>query len=428
MAAKSILSRRLKTSTLGGVVIFLFALVPGFPKPQLFTLGALMLILGHGLTVADKARTGGADSEDRLAQSLAPAVDKGRDKGQRKTPEPEGFSISVPVLVDLASGIRSRIDTEALNDEVIRLRRALYFDLGVPFPGINLRYADDMTADNYVIRLDEVPATRGWLAPGCVLAREKAEHLRVLGVPFREDKAFLPGLSTLWVEEAKTAELDRLGAGWLGPARIISYHLSFVLKRHAGNFIGIQETRHLLTEMEGQYPELVKESQRILPLQKMAEIFQRLVEESVSIRNFRTVLEALIEWGPKEKDSILLTEYIRGSLRRQISYQFAGDNNQLPVYLLQPDAEEKIRGAIRQTSSGSFLTLAPQDTAQFLQNVRSEVGVTGDFVRPPVLLTSMDIRRYVRKLVEGEMPDLMVLSYQELTPEITVQPLGRIDI
>ncbi len=255
-----------------------------------------------------------------------------------------------------------------------------------------------------------------------------AEHLRVLGIEFAEDKTFLPGLQTLWVAETETKNLDRLGGSWFDPAKTVSYHLSFALKKHASNFIGIQETRHLLTQMEGQYPELVKEAQRLLSLQKMAEIFQRLVQENVSIRNFRSVLEAFIEWGPKEKDSLLLTEYVRGALKRQISYQYAGENNQLPVYLVHPDGEEKIRAAVRQTSSGSFLALDPQSTASFLKNLKAEVGDLDSMPHKPVVLTSMDIRRYVRKLIEGDLPELMVLSYQELTPEITVQPLGKVGL
>ncbi|MCL2000312.1 MAG: type III secretion system export apparatus subunit SctV [Planctomycetes bacterium] len=417
---------RPKAILIGGIIIFLFAMIPGFPKPQLFLLGGLLCVIGYGLRYAAAVPVDSA--AERLSEALAPAIDRGKDKGRRKSSEVEGFSISVPVLLDLAEGIRRRLDAEVLNEEVIRLRRALYFDLGVPFPGVNLRYVDELPEGHYVIRLDEVPATRGWLRPGSVIAREKAEHLRVLDIAFEEDKSFLPGLKTLWVREDRIPDLDRMGVTWLDAARMISYHLSFVLKRHAANFIGIQETRHLLTQMEAMYPELVKEAQRLLPLQKMAEIFQRLVQENVSIRNFRAVLEAFIEWGPKEKDALLLTEYVRGALRRQISYQYGSDNNQLPVYLLQPEGEEQIRAAIRQTSSGSFLALAPQAASQFLKNVEKEVGAIEEFTHRPVVLTSMDIRRYVRKLIEAEMPDLMVLSYQELTPEITVQPLGKIAI
>ncbi len=416
---------RPKALVLAGGIIFLFALIPGFPKPQLFLLGGLMLATGLGMRMALKPDAG-ETSRERLDRALSPAASGGDNARKKTAQDVETFSVSVPVLVDLAENIRHALDTDLLNGEVIRLRRALYFDLGVPFPGINLRYVGDMPEGNYIIRLDEVPATRGWFRPGCVLARERAEHLRVLGLAFDEDKPFLPGLPTLWVDQALREEMTRLGVESMEPARILSYHLSFVLKRHAANFIGIQETRHLLTQMEGGYPELVKEAQRLLPLQKMADIFQRLVQENVSIRNFRAVLEAIIEWGPKEKDSLLLTEYVRGALKRQISYQYSGDNNQLPVYLLQPDAEEQIRAAIRQTSSGSFLALSPQATAGFLAKVKKEVGDLSSFDRKPVLLTSMDIRRYVRKVIEGEAPDLMVLSYQELISEVTVQPLGKV--
>ncbi|MDR3211656.1 MAG: type III secretion system export apparatus subunit SctV [Planctomycetota bacterium] len=421
---------RPKAIMIGGVIIFLFALIPGFPKPQLFGLAFLMLALGYGLK--EVATTPQVAATERLEESLRPASDPGgKDKtgrGGKAAATVESFSLSVPVLVDLAPDIRARLNVEELNDEVIHLRRALYFDLGVPFPGINLRYLDSLQVGNYVILLDEVPVTRGWIREGSVLVREKAEHLNVLGLPYVEDKPFLSGLSSLWVETGRTIDLDRLGVAWLGPVEVISYHLSFVLKRHAANFLGIQETRHLLTQMEAKFPELVKETQRLLPLQKISDILQRLVQENVSIRNFRVVLEALVEWGAKEKDSLLLTEYVRGTLRRQISYQYASNNNQLPVYLLQPECEEQIRGAIRQTSSGSFLSLAPQATGKFIKNLRKEVGVIESLARHPVLLTSMDIRRYVRKMVEGELPDLMVLSYQELTPEITVQPLGKISM
>lgn len=417
---------RPKALLVAGAIVFLFALIPGFPKPQLFLLAAVMALIGYGLRnvlLPTREEVG----EERRQAAMAPAAQPGgkKDKPKRQQ-EVEGFSISVPILIDLAPGIKDQLDSDTLNDEVIRLRRALYYDLGVPFPGINLRYNDSIPADNYIIRLDEVPVSRGWLRPGKILAREKPEHLRVLGVDFEEDKAFLPGLETMWVADKDAAALERLGVSWLDAARIISYHLSFILKKHAGNFIGIQETRHLLTQMEATYPDLVKEAQRLLPLQKMAEIFQRLVQENVSIRNFRTVLEAFIEWAPKEKDILLLTEYVRGMLKRQISYQYAGDNNQLPVYLVNPDVEEQIRGAIRQTSSGSFLTLPPQTTAAFIKNVKKEVGDISGLARRPVVLTSMDVRRYVRRLIEVEMPELMVLSYQELTPEVTVQPLGKI--
>jgi type III secretion protein V len=209
---------------------------------------------------------------------------------------------------------------------------------------------------------------------------------------------------------------------------VLTYHLSVILKRYAGDFIGLQETKYLLEKMEAEFPEVVREVQRVLPVQKIAEVLQRLVQEDVSIRNLRTIFQALIDWGQKEKEAVLLTEYVRSNLRRYISYKFSRGQNMIAAYLLEPDVEEKIRKAIRQTSSGAYLALDPVSVKKLLQSVRKEVGNLWESNQRPVLLTSMDVRRYTRKLVEQEFYDLPVLSHQELTEEITIQPLGRISM
>ena len=180
--------------------------------------------------------------------------------------------------------------------------------------------------------------------------------------------------------------------------------------------------------MEERFPELVREVQRILPIQKISEVFQRLVQEEISIRNLRTILEALIEWGQKEKDVVLLTEYVRSSLKRYISYKYSGGQNILAVYLLDQDVENTVRKAIRQTSGGSYLALDPATMKKIIDKIKQEVGDLATTTQKPVLLTSMDIRRYVKKFIEQELPELPVLSYQELTPETTIQPLGRISL
>jgi type III secretion protein V len=315
-----------------------------------------------------------------------------------------------------------------MNDELMRVRQALYHDLGVPFPGIHLRFNEALTDGRYRILLHEVPLAEGMFRAGHVLAREKPETLKMLGVPFVEDKPFLPGLRPLWVADDQVAALGKARVPFLKPTPVLTYHLSVILKRYAGDFIGLQETKYLLEQMEGQFPEVVREVQRVLPVQKITEVLQRLVQEDVSIRNLRTILQALIEWGQKEKEAVLLTEYVRSSLRRYISYKFSRGQNILAAYLLEPDVEEKIRKAIRQTSAGSYLALEPASVKKLLQSVRKEVGNLWENTQRPVLLTSMDVRRYTRKLVEQEFYDLPVLSHQELTEEITIQPLGRISM
>lgn len=415
-----------KALLIGGALLLLFALIPGFPKPQFIFLAALVGGMGFILLRAKKQRDLPEDPAAKLEQAMAPA---GQNEPQRPlNKDADDFSITVPLLIDLSESIRSRINATQLNDEIIRVRSALYHDLGVPFPGIHLRFRNELSPDTYTIMMQEIPMSKGWLPAKKVLVREPAQTLDMTGFTYEQGEQFLPGVPALWVDEKKTDLLEKAGMTFLYPAQVMTFHLSFLLMKHAEEFIGMQETRYLLTQMDGRYSELVKEVQRVMPVQKIAEIFQRLVQEQISIRNLRTVLESLIEWGQKEKDSVLLTEYVRTALKRQISYQHSGGQNVLSAYLLDPDLEETIRNAIRQTSSGSYLALPPEISQRFVQQLHEEAGDIASQNTRPVLLTSMDIRRYVRKMIELEFYELPVLSYQELTQEITIQPLGKVAI
>jgi len=271
-----------------------------------------------------------------------------------------------------------------------------------------------------------VPVAVGQLRPDHVLVRDSHQNLAMLQVPFERDAGFLPGIPTLWVASTLQQSLNDAGMVTMDANQILTYHLAAVLKKYSSEFIGIQETRFLIDAMESRFPDLVKEALRIMPIQKIAEILQRLVSEDVSVRNLRSILEALVEWGQKEKDTVLLTEYMRISQKRHISYKFSSGRNVLPAYLLAPAIEDTMRAAIRQTSAGSYLALDPSISKALLAAIKNVVGELTPSAHRPVLLTSMDIRRYLRKLIETDLYELPVLSYQELTPEINVQPLDRV--
>jgi type III secretion protein V len=180
--------------------------------------------------------------------------------------------------------------------------------------------------------------------------------------------------------------------------------------------------------VEKSFPDLVKEVTRLIPLQKMTDIFRRLVQEQVSIKDLRTIMEALSEWAQSEKDTVLLTEYVRSSLKRYISYKYSQGQSVISVYILDPEIEDMVRGAIKQTSAGSYLALDPDSVQLILQAVRNTVSPPPPGGQPPVVLTAIDVRRFVRKLVEMELQDVAVVSYQEIIPEIRIQPLGRIQL
>ena len=412
-----------KALEMAGGLIFLFALIPGFPKPQLFTLGLAAGGLGY---VLDKLKSAPQerDAKKELAQSLKPTV---KSRGApRKAGARDEFAPTVPIILDISEGLAASLDYDALNEELSALRRALYFDLGVPFPGINLRVSPTLPELSYVLQVNEIPMSRGRLEPGMVLARESENTLHMLGIDVKKGEKFLPDVESLWVPKEKQAQLEQAGLSCMSHSRILAYHLSLVLARHASGFIGMQETKYLLDKMEERSPDLVREATRLLPVQRIAEIFQRLAQEQISIRDLRSILEAIIEWSPKEKDTVMLTEYVRGALKRQISYMYSRGQNMLPAILMDPAVEETIRKAIRQTSAGAFLALDPDTSRRFIEAVSAAAGDYRRQLQVPVLLASMDIRRYVRRLIEGEHYKLPVVSYQEITPEISVQPVNRI--
>lgn len=412
-----------KALQMAGGLIFLFALIPGFPKPQLFTLAFAIGGLGY---VLDKIKSAPEerDSRKELAQSLKPAA-RGPGKARKGAPRDE-FAPTVPIILDISEALASALDYDSLNDELSALRRALYFDLGVPFPGINLRVSPALEGLSYVLQVNEIPMSRGQLEAGMVLARESEDTLRMLGVEAKQGEKFLPDVETLWIPADKQALLEQAGLTCMSHSRILAYHLSLVLARHSSTFIGMQETKYLLDKMEERAPDLVREATRLLPVQRIAEIFQRLTQEQISIRDLRSILEAIIEWSPKEKDTVMLTEYVRGALKRQICYMYSRGQNMLPAVLMDPSVEETIRKAIRQTSAGAFLALDPETSRRFVEEVGKAAGDYLKHPQAPVLLASMDIRRYVRRLIEGEHYRLAVVSYQEITPEISVQPVNRI--
>ncbi len=418
-----------KALIIGGVVVFAMALIPGFPKIQFFTLSLIILALGFALKrAADKTK--GRRRTERLHAGGDGAVKSGQAPPSEEDDEDSSteFSITVPIMLEVDAAVQEHVTAERLNSELVQVRKALYLDLGVPFPGIYLRFNQNLHSGKYQILLQEVPMSDGVIRPGFLYVRETEENLSLFGVPADPVEKPPDRRAAFWVPLEFQAKLVEAGISFMEPPKLLSFHISLVLRRYASDFMGLQETKGLLTRMEGEFGELVREVQRVIPPQRIAEVLQRLVQEDISVRNLRLIFQALIEWAPKEKDTLILSEYVRIALRRYISYKFSGGQNILVVYLLDPQTEETIRKAIRQTSGGSFLALDPATSKKLVEEIKAKAGGSVQRERTPVLLTSMDIRRFLRKLVELELPDLPVLSHQELTEEINIQPLGRIGL
>ncbi|WP_028349605.1 type III secretion system export apparatus subunit SctV [Bradyrhizobium murdochi] len=418
------LSAQPRALMVGAFMLVLFSLVPGFPTLIFMVLAAA--VGGAGWLLQRRGQLLRTDSHGQPLSGGALSTNP-IEASEANKAGGNGIMLTVPLMIDVDRDIHTMIQPDVLDKALVATRQALMLDLGVPVPAINVRINEDCHKGEYIIRLNEVPYGSGRLRPQHILARDTPEGLEMVDIPcVVEEPSFLPQIKTVWVDVAHLESLRAAGIPYLETAQILSCHVGLIVRRHADEFIGIQETKALLKEAEGSFPELVKEALRLVPLQRIAEVLKRLVSEQVSLRNMRAILNTLIQWGQNEKDTVLLTEYVRGALKRQICFQHCAGTNLLPAYILTAEVEDTVRKSIRQTSAGSYLGLDPQTTQQIVGRIKDAAGILESLPYKPVLLASIDIRRYVRKLVEADLYELPVLSYQELTPDISVQPLARI--
>jgi type III secretion protein V len=236
-----------KAFMIGSVVMLGFGLIPGMPTATFLILSAAVLgghpgddhAFARGERQVVDAKTGKV--------TTVPAMDAGGAKGGAKPAgkgaEPATFAPTVPLMVDVEASLENAFSADLLNEELIKIRRALYADLGIIFPGIQLRYNDRLPAEVYSIMVAEIPVSQGRLRPDYLFVRESKDNLSALSIPFETDKKFLPNLETLWSPASLNASLTRAGISFLEPTQLLSYHIALVLKKYAAEFIGIQETR-----------------------------------------------------------------------------------------------------------------------------------------------------------------------------------------
>lgn len=421
------------------------SVVPGMPTAPFMFLSAALGLIGYALWSTEQQREAAAAGGGGMAGTggttltsagtlESPTMETGI-KGHKVVSGGgvDSYALTLPVVLECGTFLSAEITKaqKGMNfvDQMIpRMRQALYSDLGVRFPGVHVRTDSPiLEKDEYSIHLNEVPIVRGKVLEGYYLTNETEENLRRYNMPFASYKNSL-GLPSIWVEVKYKELLEKAGIKFWNPLEVMILHLSYFFRHYANEFVGIQEVKSMIEFMEKSFPDLVKEVTRLIPLQKMTDIFKRLIQEQVSIKDLRTIMEALSEWAQTEKDTVLLTEYVRSSLKRYISYKYSQGQSVLSVYILDPEIEDMVRGAIKQTSAGSYLALDPDSVQLILQGVRNTVAPPPPGGQPPVILTAIDVRRFVRKLIEMEFTDISVVSYQEIIPEIRIQPLGRIQI
>jgi type III secretion protein V len=220
----------------------------------------------------------------------------------------------------------------------------------------------------------------------------------------------------------------RIVAGELPPGElsVLESSLAAGLRRHLAQFAGIQETSNLLNAWSRDYPDLVKEMLRAAAPQRVSEVLRRLLDEGVPIRHLRDVFEAITEVSARERDIAVVTEHVRVALRRYITQRHMGTDGSISALIAHPELEDQLRQAVRSSGQSGQIAVDPQLLQRILTEIRTVKNEIGAAFARVTLLCSMDVRRHVRRITESEFFELPVLSFQELSGDVPVVPVGQV--
>lgn len=427
-----------KAIAIAAGMLVALALIPGLPGIP-FTLmagaagfGAWKMLKKQTSDAVEEAGGGGL-APTATTENGTPASTEPPPK-EPINPDSELFvPVVTPIVLEVSDALVPFVDSRQDNGKFLFelipfMRDGLFVELGVRFPGVRARGNSGLPPGAYQIQINEVPIVTGQATIGHVLVNDTVDRLKLMNISGFEAINPATRQPAAWVPEVNKETLEAAGLTTWDVSGYIILHLAAILRRNARDFVGVQETQTMLDQLEKAFPAIVKEVvPKVVNVLKLTDILQRLVEEEISVRDLRGILQSLAEYGQVEADNVMLTEHVRSALRRYISHKYARGTGTLVVYLLDPQIEEAIRGSIKRTSAGTHLALEPELAQEIVQAVKSECGHLPPSAQRPVILTAMDIRRYVRKLLEFEFnPPFSVLSYQELAPDLNIQPVARI--
>lgn len=415
-----------KALAITGALLFLLGVIPGLPTVPFFLMGAIVAGIAYGL-FKGKVKPGLSEEEEAAVEQVQTQAREGARQARAMIPA------VTPLTLDIGTALSAEIEGERadwLQEMIPTMREGIFYELGIKVPGLRVRTSSKACGPReFMISIDEVPVTTGSVPEGKVLVNESPEGVQVFGVEASATRHPTTRLQAAWVPAERAAELEQAGYTTWDAAGYMILELTASLREHAADFVGIQAVQLMLNQLEIPYPALVQEvTPGLLGLQDLTDILRRLAEESISLRQLPKILQILAERAKNIKDPLTLTEEVRAGLSRYITHKYAGREGNLVVYLVDREIEEMVASSVRVSEAGSYLALPPDVTREILDAIAREVGPDVEAGRAPILLTDQRARRYIMKLASLEVPDVVVLAYQEVDPALKVQPLGRIAV
>ena len=333
-----------------------------------------------------------------------------------------------PIELEFGYGIIPLADVNQggdLLDRVVMIRRQIALELGTVVPIIRLRDNIQLNPNQYIIKIKGVQVSEGEILFDHYMAMNPGYvEEEITGIPTFEPSFHLPAI---WITEGQRERAESMGYTVVDPPSIIATHLTEIIRQYIAELLTRQDVQNLVNNLRETNPSLVDELvPKLLGLGEIQKVLQNLLREGISIRDLLTIFETLADYAATSRDTDILTEYVRQSLKRAISNKFFPANETTSVVTLDPKLEQEIMGSVKQTEQGAYLTLDPAKTRAIMDSVGVETRKLEDLGKMPVVITSPIVRVYFKKLTEDYYKDLVVVSYNEVESNIELQSVGMV--
>ncbi len=401
----------------GGAMIFLGITTP-LPVYIFIPMGVILIVLSR--RVETKEGEHSIEEEVQAEEDAAQEI---------RRPENVVSLLNVdPIELEFGYGIIPLADVNQggdLLDRVVMIRRQIALELGAVVPIIRLRDNIQLNPNQYIIKIKGIQVSEGEILFDHYMAMNPGYvEEEITGIPTFEPSFHLPAI---WITESQRERAESMGYTVVDPPSIIATHLTEVIRQHIAELLTRQDVQNLVNNIKENNSALIDELiPKLLGIGDVQKVLQNLLEEGISIRDMVTILETLADHAGVTRDTDILTEYVRQSLKRAISMKYFPANETTQVITLDPKIEQEIMGSVKQTEQGAYLTLDPERTKKIMNSLGIELKKLEDLGKNPIIVTSPIVRMYFRKLASDYYKDIIVISYNEVESDVELQSVGMV--
>ncbi len=358
------------------------------------------------------------------------AVKQAEEEREAKQPEErvEDYLAVDPMEVELGVGLIRLADPNRggdLLDRVQRVRQNIAGEIGILMPKVRIRDNMRLEAGAYRIKIADMPVAENVLEAGQLLAIDSGMTTGQVDGIATKDPAF--GTDAKWIQPGLAAQAETLGYTVVEPGAVLATHLTEICRRYADEILTRDATKHLVDELKKTSPAVVDELiPSVMTLAEVQSVLHLLLREQVSIRQLGLILETLGDHAPRSKDPVLLAEYVRHRLARQICTRYRDAGGELHVVAIDPALEDRIRAGFEHSERGLFIRMSPQAVENVCRAIGQEIVKLTTTNHPPIVLVSPQIRAAVKRLTENQLSQLVVLSFNEVTRDTRIVTVGLV--